>query len=251
VTIRVTDAAGNVGVCQTSFTVQDTTAPVVNAPESVTANVGDQCTATVPNVLAQVTASDNCTPSGSLVKSQSPAAGSSVPAGTSIVQVRVADAAGNVTVKSVRLIVRDVTAPHVVSISASPDTIRPANKQMVPVTVSISAVDNCDSSPVSRIVSIESSDPETGNGDRTTPDWVITGPLSAQVRSEVSDADYRVYTVIVSTTDRCGNVTLSSVPVTVLKNKNTPGPLMAALEKIAAKTLAKELAKLEKAKAKK
>ena len=91
---------------------------------------------------------------------------------------------------------------------------------MVPVTVTVGAADNCDPAPVSRIVRVESSDPETGPGDRTSPDWNITGALTLEVRAELADNDSRTYTVVVSTTDKPGNSTTSSVTVVVQKNKN-------------------------------
>ena len=76
---------------------------------------------------------------------------------------------------------------------------------MVPVTVSVSATDNCDPAPSSRIISI------TAAG-ATSQDWQITGPLTANLR-----ADERVYTLTVRCTDTAGNSSTKEVAVVVRK----------------------------------
>jgi hypothetical protein len=124
----------------------------------------------------------------------------------------------------------------IVSVSATPNLIRPPNNKMVPVTVTVEAADNCDPAPVSRIVRVESSDPETGPGDRTSPDWDITGALTLEVRAELANNDSRTYTVVVSTTDKSGNSTTDSVTVVVQKNKN-------AADEIATGAAAKKVGK--------
>src|SRR5262249_55871087 len=81
-TITVADAAGNSSTATVALHVVDATAPtIISAPSQVTASVGADCQAAVPNVLGSVVASDNCTAAGSLTKSQSPAAGTLLGAG--------------------------------------------------------------------------------------------------------------------------------------------------------------------------
>jgi len=84
------------------------------------------------------------------------------------------------------------------------------------------ATDNCDANPVCRIVSVTSSEPVTGPGDNTTPDWNITGNLTVDLRAEVTSQDLpRVYTILVSCTDASGNTSYRSLDVVVPKNKKT------------------------------
>ena len=221
VTLRVADGAGNVSSCTTTFTVADSKPPVVNCPPSVSVRAEQNCQAAVPDLLARVRVLDNCTPADQLVKTQNPPAGTLVGLGTHPITVTVTDVAGNTTACAVRLKVIDSTAPVVQSVVANPNVILQTNKQMVPVTVSVSASDNCDSNPVSRIISITSSDPVKGPGDNTRPDWQITGPLTASVRAERSPTGGdRTYTITVRCSDSAGNHSTKSVTVIVQKPHN-------------------------------
>jgi hypothetical protein len=144
ITVRVRDAAGNEGTCSSSFTVRDTTPPVVTCPGDMTANADAQCQARIPNLLAGLTASDNCTPSGSLVKSQDPAAGTVVGLGQYTITARVRDAAGNEGTCSLRFSVLDRTPP-VVTCPAGTVTSADARCQArIPDLLGgITASDNC------------------------------------------------------------------------------------------------------------
>jgi probable HAF family extracellular repeat protein len=220
VTVTVVDPSGNVATCQSSFTVADTTPPQVEAPELLVRTAGSDCAVLTPKVVNEVHATDNCTPSDQLVVTQSPAAGTVLGLGEHAVEVRVADAAGNVTVKTVTVRVVDKTAPQILALTASPNVIRPANNKLTPVDLSIVAVDNCDDAPVSSILSVESSDPFAA-ADRGGPDWIITGDLSLEVRAEVSRGESRTYSVVVATTDKSGNRSTGTVQIVILKNKNS------------------------------
>ncbi len=117
--------------------------------------------------------------------------------------------------------VADETAPTVTGSAVSPDTLWPPNHKMAPVTVSVETTDNCDSSPVSKIVAVESNEPEDGTGDgSTSPDWEITGDLTLNLRAERSGSGTgRIYTITVQCGDASGNVTTGIVTVLVPKNK--------------------------------
>jgi hypothetical protein len=99
---------------------------------------------------------------------------------------------------------------------------------MVDVSLSVIAVDTVDPHPVSHIVSVTSSQPVTGFGDFTSPDWVITGALTLQLRAERLDPLQciiaiilpgvlcdRIYTITVATTDASGNTTHGTKTVIV------------------------------------
>jgi len=87
---------------------------------------------------------------------------------------------------------------------------------MINVTLTVTAVDLVDPAPVIRIVSVASNQPINGTGDGdTSPDWIITGPLTLQLRSERSSGVDRVYTITFTATDFSGNVATGTVQVKV------------------------------------
>jgi hypothetical protein len=99
--------------------------------------------------------------------------------------------------------------------------LRPPNHKMVPVTVTVSAGDNCSDFVASRIIGITSNEAENGLGDGdTAPDWEVVGPLTVNLRAERSGAgEDRIYTILVECKDAVGNVKTGSVQVAVPKNK--------------------------------
>jgi probable HAF family extracellular repeat protein len=211
-TVTATDADGNPSSRQVTLNVVDTTAPVITSvPSSVTVAVDANCEGTVPNILASVVAGDNCTPMSQLLMTQSPAAGTALGKGTYPVTVSVADASGNVSTRQLLLNLVDTTAPVISSVTASPNVISPPNHQMVPVTVSVSATDNCDA-PVNKIVSI------TCNESISPEEARITGNLTASLAaSRNSSGTGRIYTLTVRSSDSCGNSSTRTVTVTVPK----------------------------------
>ncbi len=216
VVITIKDASGNVTTCSTTFTVVDTTSPVVRCPEEIFRRTRNECRASVPDLTERVNATDNCTPAGQLLFTQEPAAGTLVDAGTHPVRLTVTDLAGNATVCEIKFIVADVVAPTVRSISANATMLTPPDGRMVPVTISVEANDNCDPNPKARILSVLSSQPATGPNDNTTPDWVVTGDLTLDVRAENSAIrSTRVYFVLVAISDASGNTTYRAVWIRV------------------------------------
>src|SRR5205814_1872398 len=105
---------GNVSSCVATFTVVDKTPPVIVCPASTTASADANCQAAVPDLLANLSASDNCTPANQLVKAQIPAAGSLVGVGTHPINVTVTDGSGNVSSCTATFTVVDKTAPLLV-----------------------------------------------------------------------------------------------------------------------------------------
>jgi hypothetical protein len=190
--------------------VVDTTPPVLTVPADffveATSAAGAVVTYTVTATDAVSVVTPHCdTPSGSLF-----------PFGTTTVTCFATDFANNATQKSFNVTVRDTTPPTVTSITASPSTLWPPDHKMVPITVTVIATDTVDSNPTSTIVSVSSNQPINGTGDgNTSPDWVITGPLTLNLRAERSHGTDRVYTITVATSDFSGNTTTSTVTVTV------------------------------------
>src|SRR2546430_10197850 len=128
ITVTATDGAGKIGTCTTTFTVTDTTAPVVTCPAGSSTSADANCQAAVPNVLAGVTVSDNCSPANAIALNQSPAAGTLLGLGPHTITVTATDAAGNTGTCTTTFTVTDTTAP-VVSCPASSSASADANCQ--------------------------------------------------------------------------------------------------------------------------
>src|SRR5206468_3677269 len=136
--VTVTDASGNSTSTNVSFRVADTTAPaILSAPGPLTSSADGNCQAAVPNVLANVSATDSCTPANLLVMTQNPAAGTVLGHGQNIITVTVADAAGNSASRNIPFTVADTTAPVIQNLSVTPNVLSPPNHQIVPVAVSL------------------------------------------------------------------------------------------------------------------
>jgi hypothetical protein len=140
-TYKATDASGNMATCTQTITVNDTTAPTITtcpAAQSAFANGG--CQAAVPNFTSGVVASDNCTPSGSLMITQSPAAGTMVGLGTHTITLTVKDACNNSSTCTTTFTVTDNTPPTI-TITTPPNDATYIVGQAV--TANYSCSDNC------------------------------------------------------------------------------------------------------------
>lgn len=189
----------------------DTTPPVLSLPANITAE------ATGPNgavVTYTATANDNL--DGQVPVTCVPPSGSTFSLGTTTVQCSATDAHGNIATGSFTITVRDTTPPTIVSIAATPSNLWPPDHKMADVTVSVIATDLVDPAPFSHIVSVSSNQADDSNGDgSTSPDWIITGMLTLQLRAERDSGGDRVYTITIATTDSSGNTTMGTVTVTV------------------------------------
>ncbi|HXA19780.1 MAG TPA: HYR domain-containing protein [Thermoanaerobaculia bacterium] len=192
-------------------TVVDTTPPTLNLPGTITAE------ATGPSGAAVTyTATATDLVDGSRPVTCDHASGSTFPLGSTTVQCTATDTHNNTAHGSFTVIVQDTTPPTIVSITASPNTLWPPNHKMVAVNFTVIATDLVDPHPVSHIVSISSSEPVNGNGDgNTSPDWEITGALTANIRAERAGGTDRVYTITIASTDFSGNSAFGTVTVTV------------------------------------
>jgi hypothetical protein len=206
-------ATASTGTTTGSFmvTVRDTTPPALSLPANITAE------ATGPSGRAvSYTATANDLVDGSRPVTCDHASGSTFPLGTTTVQCTATDTHNNTAHGSFTVTVRDTTPPTIVSITANPSSLWPPNHKMVAVTVTVIASDLVDPHPTSHIISISSNQPLNGNGDgNTSTDWEITGPLTANVRSERAGGSDRVYTITIATTDASGNTAHGTVTVTV------------------------------------
>ena len=108
ITVTASDAAGNINTATTTFTVNDTTAPVPNVASLPI--ITEQCSATV----AAPTATDNC--AGSITGTTSdPTTYASQ--GTFVIHWAYNDGHGNVATQNQTVVIKDTTPP---SITAPP-----------------------------------------------------------------------------------------------------------------------------------
>jgi len=95
ITYTATDASNRTATCSFAVTVTDGEPPSITDCGPARSANASPCQALVPNFTATVMAEDNCTPSGSLIISQSPPAGTPVGVGVTTVVITVRDAANN------------------------------------------------------------------------------------------------------------------------------------------------------------
>jgi len=176
----------------------------------VCANAG-QCGAVVHYPAPVAT---NC--AGMIIESVPPS-GSFFPIGTNVVTCVAKDSEGQVAdTCTFQIVVRDCEPPVVHSVAATPEVLWPPNHKMQPVTLRLSASDNCGATR-SRILSVTSSESADADGGRQTgPDWEITGDLTLNLRAEHSGKGTGcVYTIAVQSTDASGNASTALAHVTV------------------------------------
>lgn len=177
---------------------------VVEAPSSVGIDVSFDVTATNNATISCV-----------------PQSGSTFPVGTTLVTCTATNSAGSDTgTFHVTVTTADDLPPVIVSLQATPDLLWPPNHKMVDVVVSAEVVDAVDPAPTVQIISVTSSQPvnDRGDGD-TAPDWVITGPMSLQLRAERSGDVDRTYTILVEATDASGNASWKALTVRVSQTR--------------------------------
>jgi hypothetical protein len=139
-----------------------------------------------------------------------------LPVGTTTITLVVNDGMEDSAPDTVDITVTDDTPPEM-SLSATPQALWPPNHKMVPVTIGVSASDNCDPAPSCMIISVLSNEPENGKGDgNTSQHWEITGYLTVDLRAERSGSgNGRVYTIEVECTDASNNSSVDTVEVYV------------------------------------
>ena len=200
------DDHANFGVDSFTVTITNgTPPPVLTVPD-------DMIVEATSAAGAVVTFTATATEGG--VVSCTPPSGSTFPLGTTTVTCTATNAGGTDT-EIFNITVIDSTPPTV-TVTADPNVLWPPNHKMVEVTVTVVASDAVDPAPVSQIVSVSSNQPIEGTGDGdAAPDWEITGPLTLNLRAERSGGQARIYTITIVTSDFGGNLTTSTVEVTV------------------------------------
>ena len=93
ITFTSIDASGNAGTCTFDVVPNDATPPIISCPGNQTGIVAANCMFMVPDYTGMATATDNC---GTPTVSQSPTAGSMVPAGMHTVTLTASDGVNTV-----------------------------------------------------------------------------------------------------------------------------------------------------------
>lgn len=146
-----------------------------------------------------------------------------LPIGPHAILLRVTDSHGETDSIEVLVVIRDSSPPAII-VTTDHATLWPPNHRLVPVRLTLQAVDRCDPSPAVHLVSATSSEPDDSPGDgdgRTTVDVVgaDVGAPDTEVflRAERSAGGFgRSYELMFAATDASGNqasaVSLTSVP---------------------------------------
>jgi hypothetical protein len=137
--------------------------------------------------------------------------------GTHTFTLTVDDGRGGTDTDTVVITVQDTTPPDIAAVAATPNMLWPPNHKMAPVKVTVDATDLCDPNFTCEIVAVTSNEAIDGLGDGdTSPDWLITGPLTVDVRAERSGTgNGRIYTITIECTDESGNSATAMVEVRV------------------------------------
>ncbi len=245
ITVNGTSAGGysvvvaNIGGSTTSaaatLTVSDTNAPVINTcATNMTLNAGANCQIALPNLTAQIVASDSCS---AVTVSQSPAAGTLVGLGPQLVTFTVSDVANNQATCNATVTVVDVTAPNIVTCASNVTLNADTNCQaMIPdLTVSVNANDSCGSVTISQsplagtivgpgnlLVTFTVTDAanNTANCSATVTVNDVTAPVITVCATNMTlNADTNCQTMIPDLTvqilasDACSIVTISQSPL--------------------------------------
>ena len=209
VTYTATDVSNNTTFCSFTVTVVDNTRPLIaNCPANVSVNTGaSRTTCDQTATWTEPTATDNCTPSASLVRTRSHAPGATFPVGTTAVTYTFTDAAGNVSLAcTFNVVVTDNTVPIITC---------PGNLVSVPNVV------GC-------LASVVNPNPTfSDNCGVTKLTWVMTGvgTSPAAPASPATGINYigtrsfnvGLTTITYTATDAAGNTATCSYTVTVNK----------------------------------
>jgi len=219
VNLTVTDEHGESDTCEVKVTVVDTIPPIPDVAELP--EVRGECSA---EITSTPTATDNC---AGIITGTTSDPHEYTEQGTHTVTWTYDDGNGNTATQTQTVVVDDVTAPEI-SVSVSPNILRPPNHKMVLITPEIIVSDNCDSDPVPEAVLIliemnEGDETDTytpeydlilGDGHTTNDIQVIDGKI--YLRAERSGkGDGRIYTITYTATDDAGNSATATATVTV------------------------------------
>lgn len=172
VTITVEDEYNNISSCNFDVSIVDTTSPLLTCPSDFSVSSGVGCMYSLTDLTSLVSANDNCTAAVSIVYSQSPSVGNSLPTGVHTITIDGIDLEGNDGTCTFDLTVQDLFAPTI-SVCASNQTLYAdvnCEATISDYTGLVSATDNC--SAIGNLVISQS--PVSGSVISTTTAITIT-----------------------------------------------------------------------------
>jgi hypothetical protein len=193
---------------------EDLTPPEVTCPEDLTLECdGAGNVAELDAWLAEAAAGDNCEVM-SFSSDFEGLADDCGEGGPTTVTWTAVDTAGNETSCSANITLEDTTPPDV-SGETAVETLWPPNHRMMSVGLTVMASDLCDPEPVVT-VEVVSDEDEEGPGNHHHPDAMDLAPETLQLRAERDGGgDGRVYLILVTAEDACGNTSQACLAVTV------------------------------------
>ena len=157
VVITASDGNGNTAQCTVVLTSKDVTRPTFVCPDNPNVDLNATCQLIAPNLIAELTGSDNC---GTVTFTQNPVAGTPLASShnqTHNIVITASDGNGNTQTCTVVLTGKDVTLPVITCPSAKTiscdASILPAN------TGSATAGDNCGGNPLITYSDVSGQDP--------------------------------------------------------------------------------------------
>lgn len=145
INFTITDNFGNAASCGFTMNAIDTISPTISCPADFSVATNNGCGVNVLDYTSLASPSDNCTFTGSILVTQTPAPGTLLSAGANTINLQATDASGNTGNCSFVLTVEDNEAP-VISTCASNQTVySDANCEGIlgDYTNLITAFDNC------------------------------------------------------------------------------------------------------------
>jgi WD40-like Beta Propeller Repeat len=189
------------------------TLPMVRS-KNITVAADDSCAANISPGDVDAGSFDPVS-GGPLTLSLDPAAGGPFGLGPHTVRLIATDDRGVTNSALAIVTVVDQTPPVISNATVDNPILLTPNHQMVGVTVSYTATDNCGA--VSTGLSISSNELINGTGDGDTePDWEIVDAHHVRLRAERSgEGCGRIYTIVITAIDSQGNTSTQTVSVTV------------------------------------
>jgi len=172
---------------------------------------GAGCQGSIPNVISEVVATDNCTLVASLVKTQNPAAGTVVAVGSHPITVNVTDASGNVSSCTVAFSVFQSSAPAITACPAA--RTLPVNgscQAIIPNLLGeLTATDSC--TPAGQL--IKTQNPAAGAALNNPGTYIITFTVTNANGFSSTCTAAVTYVDSTAPTITCpGNITVTAAP---------------------------------------
>jgi hypothetical protein len=201
--------------CSSSVNIQDTTPPTIPSDTTI------ECTSPAGSSAPFGMPTDICDPMV-LASNDAPAI---LPFGSTTVTWTAMDHSGN-TATGTQIVTVVDTTPPVLTVSLTPDVLWPPNHTLRNIHANIAVSDACDSAPVVRLVSITSSEPDSGTGPHDVPHDIQNATFGSddrffRLRAEHSPGGIREYVVTYVAEDAHGNITTAQATVRVPKSGAT------------------------------